>query len=73
MGFENTSAFSVALESKGIGGVLNYLKFSSRDKMLQITTYDLRFIQDLKTKLYNFNDYRNGDLSTSELFASQEQ
>ena len=58
------SIFSVVVESKGIGEVLECSKFSSLDKLLRIISYLVRFIFNLRTKQKNSNDYRSGDLST---------
>ena len=65
-----TSIFSVVVESKGIGEVLDCSKFSLLDKLFRITSYLLRFIFNLQTKQKNSNDYRSGDLSTEEIVIS---
>ena len=67
-----TSIFSVVIESKGIGEVLDCSKFSSVDKLLRITSYLVRFIFNLRTKQKNSNDYRSCDLSTKEIVVSKE-
>ena len=67
-----TSIFSVVVESKGIGEVLDCSKFSSLDKLFRITSYLLKFIFNLQTKQKNSNDYRSGDLSTDEIVISKE-
>ena len=67
-----TSIFSVVIESKGIGEVLDCSKFSSGDKLLRITSYLVRFIFNLRTKQKNSNDYRSCDLSTKEIVVSKE-
>ena len=56
-----TSIFSMVVESKGIGEVLDCSKFSSLDKVLRITSYLFRFIFNLRTKQKNSNDYRSDD------------
>ena len=60
------------VESKGIGEVLNCLKYSSLDKLLRIRSYLFRFIFNLRAKQKNSNDYRSGDLSTEEIVISKE-
>ena len=67
-----TSIFSVVVEAKEIGEVLDCSKFSSLDKLLRIRGYLVRFIFTLQTKKKNSDDYRSGDLSTEEILVSKE-
>ena len=67
-----TSIYSVVVESKGIGEVLDCSKFSSLDKLLRITSYLLRFIFNLWTRQKNYNDFRSGDLPTGEIVIIKE-
>ena len=45
-----TSIFSVVIESKGIGEVLDCSKFYSLDKLLRITSYLVRFIFNVQSR-----------------------
>ena len=52
---------------RGIGKVIDCCRFSSFERLLRVTSYVLRFIGNLKTRIKNTGELRNNDICTEEI------
>ena len=51
---------------RGIGRVIDCCRFSSLERLLKVTSYALRFIGNLESRIINSGELRNNDICTEE-------